>query len=113
MRMFICTFPHMRTLKFFCAAFAIVATGLPTSAQNVRTNSSGAQAELHIRVIVAPVIFPPRHDKRKDRDDGGVSYDLTQEQHLSITEEVRQMLVNVDGKAADQQPVQLTTIVAK
>jgi hypothetical protein len=112
MRMFICTFPHMRTLKFFCAAFAIITAGLPASTENGRTN--GAQAELHIRVIVAPVIFPPRHDRHKGRDDGNVSYNLTsQEQHLSITEEVRRMLVNVDGKAAEQQPVQLTTIVVR
>ena len=112
--MFICTFPHMRTLKFYCAAFAIITAGLPASAQNVRTNSGSAQAELHIRVIVAPVIFPPRHDRHKGHDDGNVSYNLTsQEQHLSITEEVRQMLVKVDGKAAQQQPVQLTTIVAE
>ncbi len=112
--MFICTFPRMRTLKFFCAAFAIVAASLPASAQNMRTNSSGAQAEMHIRVIVAPVIFPPRHDKHKEHDEGGVSYNLTsQEQHISITEEVRQMLVNVDGKAAERQPVQVTTIIAK
>lgn len=112
--MFICTFPHMRTLKFFCAAFAIITAGLPASAQNVRTNNNGAQAELHIRVIVAPVIFPPRHDRNKDHDDGIVSYNLTsQEQQLSITEDVRRMLVSVDGKAAELQPVQLTTIVAK
>lgn len=112
--MYICNFPHMRTLKFFCAAFAIITAGLPASAQNVRTNSNGAQAELHIRVIVAPVVFPPRHDRHKEHDEGGVSYNLTsQGQHLSITEDVRQMLVNVDGKPAQQQSVQLTTIVAE
>ena len=112
--MFICTFPHMRTLKFYCAAFAIITAALPASAQNVRTNSSSAQAELHIRVIVAPVIYPPRHDRHKEHDEGSVSYNLTaQEQDLSITEEMRRMPVTVEGKSAEQQPVQLTTIVAR
>jgi hypothetical protein len=112
MRTYICTFPRMRSLKF-CAAFAIVAAGLPLLAQNGRSNGSSAQAELHITAIVAPVIIPPRHDRHRDRDEGIVSYSLTpQEQQLSVTEEVRTMLVNVNGGAA-QQPVELTTIVVQ
>ncbi|HEY3767668.1 MAG TPA: hypothetical protein VGN44_03255 [Candidatus Angelobacter sp.] len=103
----------MRTLKF-CAAFAIVLAGLPLLAQNGRANGSSAQAELHITAIVAPVIIPPRHDRHRDRDKGIVSYNLTpQEQKLSVTEEVRPMLVNVNGGAAQQQPVELTTIVVQ
>ena len=111
--MSICTFPHMRTLKFFCAAFAIVTAGLPLSAQNGRITSS-AQAELHITAIVVPVIMPPRRDRHREHDDGWISYDLSsQEQKLSITEEVRPMLVNVDGRAAERQLVQQTTVVAR
>ena len=116
MRMFICNFPRMRTLKFFCAAFAMLTAGLPLSAQNGRpkTNSSGAQAELHISAIVVPVIIPPRRDRHRDHDDGLVSYNLSpQEQKLSITEQVRPMLVNVDGRAAERQLVQQTTVVAR
>lgn len=112
--MSICTFPHMRTLKFFCAAFAIVTAGLPLSAQNGRTTSSSAQAELHITAIVVPVIIPPRRDRHREHDDGLISYDLSsQEQKLSITEEVRPMLVNVDGRPAERQLVQQTTVVAR
>jgi hypothetical protein len=105
----------MRTLKFFCAAFAIVTAGLPLSAQNGRTtSSSSAQAELHITAIVVPVIIPPRRDRHREHDDGLVSYNLSsQEQKLSITEEVRLMLVNGDGRTTERQPVQLTTVVAK
>ena len=111
--MYICTFPRMRTLKF-CAAFAMVLAGLPLLAQNGRSNGSSAQAELHITAIVAPVIIPPRHDRHRDRDEGIISYNLTpQEQKLSVTEEVRPMLVNVNGGAAQQQPVELTTIVVQ
>jgi hypothetical protein len=116
MRMFICNFPRMRTLKFFCAAFATLAVGLPLSAQNGRTNTNnnGAQAELHISAIVAPVIIPPRRDRHRDHDDGLVSYNLSpQEQKLSITEEVRPMLVKVDSRAAERELVQQTTVVAR
>ena len=113
--MYICTFPRMRTLKIFCAAFAlVVAAGLPSRAQNGRANGSSSQAELHITVIVAPVIIPPRHDKHRDRDEEAVSYNLAQQdQKLSITEQVRPMFVQVNGAAAQQQPVQLTTIVVQ
>ena len=90
--MYICTFPGMRTLKLFCAASAILLASLPSSAQSVRTNSSSAQAELHITAIVAPVIIPPRRDRHRDRDHDSVSYNLgPQEQKLSVTEEVRPM----------------------
>lgn len=110
--MYICTFPGMRTLKLFCAAAVLLIAGLPLSAQNARTNSSSAQAELHITAIVAPVIIPPRHDRHRDRDHESVSYNLgPQEQKLTVTEEMRPMLVMVEGKAAERQPVHLTTIV--
>jgi hypothetical protein len=116
MRMFFCTSPRMRTLKFCCAAFALIVAGLPTSAQNGRTNGSSTQAELHITAIVAPVIIPPRHDRHRGRDgenEGMVSYNLApQEQKLSIKEEVRPMLVTVNG-GPQQQPVQLTTVVVQ
>jgi hypothetical protein len=112
MRMYICTFPGMRTLKLFCAASVLLIAGLPSSAQSARTNSSSAQAELHITAIVAPVIIPPHRDRHRERDHESVSYNLgPQEQKLSVTEEVRPMLVMVEGKAAERQPVRLTTIV--
>ena len=112
MRMYICTFPRMRTLMLFCAASVISLASLPSSAQSGRTNNSSAQAELHITAIVAPVIIPPRRDRHRDRDHDAVSYNLgPQEQKLSVTEEVRPMLVTVDGKAAERQPVRLTTVV--
>ena len=112
--MYISTFPRMRTLKFFCAAFAILTAGLPLSAQDGRANGSSAQAELHITAIVVPVIIPPGRDRHRDRDDELVSYNLSsQEQKLSITKEVRPMLVNVDGRPAERQLVQQTTVVAR
>jgi hypothetical protein len=101
----------------------MVTLGLPSSAQtssaeNRRMNSSTAQAQLHINVIVVPVVIPPRHhrDRDRDRDRNGesVSYNLAaREERLSVTEEVRPMLVDVLGKGLQQQPVQLTTVVAR
>jgi hypothetical protein len=106
----------MRTLKFCCAAFAVAIAGLPSSAQSARTGSS-TQAELHITAIVAPVILPPRHDRHRGRDgenEGMVSYHLApQQQKLSVTEEMRPMLVTVNGGPTQQQPVQLTTVVVQ
>ncbi len=114
MRMYICTFPRMRTLRILFAAFAVVTLGMASPAQNVRSNSSSAQAELHIRVIVVPVVAPPRHHRHRDRDEGSVSYNLSpREEKLSITEEVRPMLVDVQGTGVEQQSVQLTTVVVK
>lgn len=116
MRMYFCTFPRMRTLKFCCSAFVLIVAGLPSSAQNARIGSS-AQAELHITATVAPVIIPPRHDRHRGRDgenEGMISYNLgPQEQKLSVTNEVRSMLVNVNGGPAQQQPVQMTTVVVQ
>lgn len=115
--MYICTFPRMRTLKFFCAAFAAITAVSPLLAQSAHTSGSSAQAGLQIRVIVAPVILPPRHDRDRDRerdDDRTISYHLSSpEQQLSITKEVRMMQVSVNGGSPEQQQVQLTTIVAQ
>ena len=116
MRMYLCTFPRMRTLAFCCAAFILI-TSLPSFAQNGPSHGSSSQAELHISVIVAPVILPPRRDRHDDdrrENENSVSYKLgAQESTLSITEEVRPMLVNVNGSPVQQQPVQLTTVVVR
>ena len=105
--------PRMRTLSsLLCAAFALTLLCAPAGAQNSRNRADKAQAELHINVIVAPVVFPPRHhkDKDRDRDEAAVTYNLyTSLEKFSVTEETRSMLVN--GVRHDQ--VQLTTIVVK
>lgn len=116
--MYICTFPRMRTLATLFAAFAAVLLSVPSSAQNNRSNGSSAQTELHINVIVVPVILPPRdhrhRDRDRDRDEDLVTYDLVpQRESLSITKEVRPMLIQADGKSAERQLVQLTTVVAR
>lgn len=117
MRMYFCTFPRMRTLALYSAAFVLIMAALPSSAQDGRRHGSSAQAELHITATVAPVIIPPRHDRHGDRDgehEGMVSYNLgVQEQKLSVQKEVRPMLVNVANGPAQQQPVQLTTVVVQ
>lgn len=118
MRMDPFTFPRMRTLKFCCAAFVLIVimAGLPLSAQNGQSHGNSAQAELHISVIVAPVILPPRRDRHEDRDEketGMISYHLgAQGTQLSVTQEVHPMLVSVNG-TAEKQPVQLTTVVVQ
>jgi len=108
-----CTFPRMRTLKILCAAFAATMPALPSSAQSAPAKSNPAQSEMHIRVKVVPVVAPPRHHKHKDRDEDAVIYDLnTQPETMSVTEEVRPMLVQKDGGARQEQ-VRITTVVAK
>lgn len=119
MRMYICTFPRMRTLRIVFAAFAVVTLGMASlaqasSAQNERPKRGAAQAELQINVIVVPVVIPPRHHRHRDRDEGSVSYNLTPlEEKLSITEELRTMLVNTGDNAARQEQVRITTVVMK
>ena len=112
------TFPRMRTLATLFAAFAAILLSVPSFAQNSLSNGSSAQAELHINVIVIPVILPPHDHRHRDRDRGRdedmVSYNLSpQEEKLSITKEVRLMLVTVNGRSAERQPVQLTTVVTQ
>lgn len=122
--MYICTFPRMQTLKILgaaFAAFAMITLALPSAAQTAseqhrRRNTSTAQAQLQINVIVVPVVIPPRHhrDRDRDRDGESVSYHLAaREDKLSVTEEVRPMLVDVQGKGLQHEPVQLTTVVAR
>lgn len=118
MRMYICTFPRMRTLATLFAAFAAVQLGQPSFAQNSRSNGSAAQAELHIKVIVVPVVLSPRdhrhRDRDRDRDRDSVSYDLSpQEDRLSVIEEVRPMLVTSVGNFAKEEQVKVVTVIVK
>jgi hypothetical protein len=115
MRMYICTVPRMRTLRSLPAALALIIMGVPVFAQNSRPNRSAAQASLSISVNVVPAIIPERHHKDKDtgREHDAVSYDLTRrDDELSISSEVRSMRVEVQG-GAQEQPVQMTTVVSK
>lgn len=107
--------PRMRTLKILCAVLTAVALCRPSSAEDGRRNDGrrnrggAAQAELQINVVVVPIVAPPRHHRRRDRDEGPVSYNLFPlEEKLSITEEVRTMQVN-----ARQEQVRITTVVTK
>lgn len=117
--MYICTFPRMQPLKIRCAVFSafMAATflmSLPSFAQDARTHGSGAQANLRISVNVVSAVTPHRRHQDRDRDDDAVSYDLNRpNQELSITREVRAMLVEVQGAGARLQPVQLTTVVVQ
>jgi hypothetical protein len=116
MRMFIGTFPRMHTLRVGCALFAAFLLSSPLAAQSTRTRNTGPQADLHINVNVVRAVGVHRHDKDKDRDkdDGAVSYDLMpRDEELSVTREVRPMLVEVQGIGAQKQPVNLTTVVAR
>ena len=108
--------PRIRPLANLCAAIALVAMGLPVSAQNARPRTNLPQADLRIKVIVVPAIAPHRKDKDKDknRDEGSVTYDLQpQHEEFSITEEVRPMLVDAGNNAARQEQVRIITVVPK
>jgi hypothetical protein len=108
--------PRMRSLSNLCAAIALVAAGLPMSAQNAQIHSNTTQAELRIHVIVVPAAALHRHhkDKDKDQDKGLVAYDLQpQLEDFSVTEEVRPMLVDSGNNAARQEQVRIITVVPK
>lgn len=116
MRMFICTFPRMQPLRIWCALVAAFLLSSPSAAQSTPTRNTGPQANLHINVNVVRAVGVHRHNKDKDRDkdDGTVSYDLMpRDEELSVTGEVRPMLVEVQGIGAQKQPVNLTTVVAR
>jgi len=114
--MFICTFPRMQPLSTFCALVAAFLLTSPLAAQNARTRNTGPQANLHLKVNVVRAVDVRHHDKDKDRDkdDSTISYDLMpRDEELSVTREVRPMLVEVQGIGAQKQPVNLTTVVAR
>ncbi len=112
--------PRIRPLVTLCAAIALVAVGLPVSAQNAQIHSNTTQSELRIHVIVVPAVALHRHhkdkdkDKKEDRDDGAVTYDLQpQREQYSVSEEVRPMLVDSGNNAARQEQVRIITVVPK
>ncbi len=113
MRMDICTLPRTRLLStLLCAAFTITALYPLAGAEEARRNARAAQAELHIQVIIAPVVFPPHrdHDRDRDRDEAAIAYNLSPSmEKLSISQEVRTM--QLDGGKHEQ--VQLTTVVMR
>ena len=106
--------PRIRTLVALCTAIALVAMGLPVTAQNLRPRADVPQADLRIKVIVVPAIALHHKDKDKDRDEGTISYHLQpQREEFSVTEEVRPRLVEGQGKGPQMEPVHLTTVVMK
>ena len=108
--------PRICTLATLCAAIALVAMGLPISAQNARPRTNVPQADLRIKVIVVPAIAPHRKDKDKDkdRDEGAVSYALQpQHEEFSIAEQVRPMLVDAGNNRTQQEQVRIITVVPK
>lgn len=114
MRMDICTLPRLRTLsKPMFTVVALLLLAPFAAAENGQRDTRSAQAELHISVIVAPVVFPPRHkdhDGDRDRDESAVIYNLpSSTEKTSISQEMKTMLVD-HGKQAQ---VELTTVVVK
>lgn len=110
----ICTLSRTRWLsKLLWAAFTLAALCTPAAAEDGRRAGKTAQAELHIQVIVAPVVFPPRkdHDRGHDADDAAVIYNLSSSitEKLSISHELRTMLMD----SGRQEQVQVTTVVMK
>jgi hypothetical protein len=118
MRMYVCTFPRMRTLRILCAAFSLVTLGLVSPAQDGQTNTGTAKSGLQINAIVVPAVAPPRHhrhrDRDRDRDDEAVTYNLDpQRERVSVTEEVRPMLVQEGSSVPRQEQVRIVTVVAR
>jgi hypothetical protein len=101
-----------------CGVIALVAMGLPLSAQNAQIHSNTTKAELRIHAIVVPAVALHRDhrekDKDKDRDEAAVAYDLQPKpEEFSVTEEVRSMLVDFSNNAARQEQVRIITVVPK
>jgi hypothetical protein len=108
----------MRTLRILCAAFSLVTLGLVSPAQDGQTNTSTAKSGLQINAIVVPAVAPPRHhrhrDRDRDRDDEAVTYNLDpQRERVSVTEEVRPMLVQEGSSVPRQEQVRIVTVVAR
>ena len=109
----------MRTLRTLCAVFALVALGLASPAQNWpdeqqhRASRAANQRDCSSRCRSA------RHHRHRDRDrgrdDDAVTYNLDpQREKLSVTEEVRPMLVHDgSGSVARQEQVRIITVVAR
>jgi hypothetical protein len=123
MRM-ICTFPRMQALRIAGALFA-ASLCVPISAQTARIRSSGAQTNLRIEVNVVPAVAVHHRDHDKDegkdkdkdkdrgREDDAVFYNLNpRHEELSVTEEMRSMLVD-SGNAVQQEQVRTITVVPK
>jgi len=120
--MYIGTFPSMQAIRIGCAIF-VTLLSFPLSAQNTRTHSGGAQANLRIEVKVVPAVGVHHRDKDRDRDNDkdedkdrkaeAVSYNLNpRHQEFSVTEETRSMLVD-SGNTVRQEQVRAITVVPK
>jgi hypothetical protein len=108
--------PRIRPLVTLCAAIALVAMGLPLSAQSAQIHSNTTNAELRIHAIVVPAVALHRHhrDKDKDRDEAAITYDLQPKpEEYSVTEELRPMLVDEGNDPARQEQVRVITVVPK
>jgi hypothetical protein len=101
----------MRALStLLCTAFALALLGAPAGAEDGRKHTDKAQAELHIHVMIAPVVFPPRHKDRDHDHAAAVVYNLSAPaEEFTITQETRSMAIN----GLKQEQVQLTTVVLK
>jgi hypothetical protein len=103
----------MRTLStLLCTAFALaLLCPLASAEKKDRHRNDKQQAELRIRAVIVPAVFPPRHKGGDhDRDDARVIYNLSPlAEQFTVTEETRSMLV--DDLRHEQ--VQLTTVVLK
>jgi len=99
--------------RLMCTALALTLLYAPARAEkdHDRDRDEKKQPELHIRLHIAPAVFPPRHkDRDHDRDDAAVLYRLApSSEQFSINKEYRPMLV----ESGRQEQVELTTIVVK
>jgi hypothetical protein len=114
--------PRIQALRI-CYPVLATLLSFPLSAQNTRTHSGGAQANLRIEVKVVPAVGVHHRDKDRDRDKDqdedkdrkaeAVSYNLNlRHQEFSVTEETRSMLVD-SGNTVRQEQVRAITVVPK
>jgi hypothetical protein len=110
--------PQIQALRI-CYPVLATLLSFPLSAQNTRTHSGGAQANLRIEVKVVPAVGVHHRDKDRDRDKDkdrkaeAVSYNLNpRHQEFSVTEETRSMLVD-SGNTVRQEQVRAITVVPK
>jgi hypothetical protein len=110
--------PRVQALRIGYVLFAALLS-VPLSAQSARIHSSGTQANLRIEVKVVRAVAVHHRDKDDDEDkdrarnDGAVSYNLNpRHEELSVTQEMRSMLVD-SGNTVRQEQVRAITIVPK
>jgi hypothetical protein len=95
--------------RLVCTAFVVALLCAPAGAEKDDHRGEAPEPALHIRLVVVPAVFPPRH-KDRDHNEAAVIYSLSPSaEKYSITEELRSITIG----GTRQEQVRLTTVVLR